>query len=126
MYFEGWRKYFDFLGVATRSEYWSFVLINTVIGVALLLWTASTGLDILVWALSGFSLEDASIPLIAYVVFLLLIFIPTLAVTFRRVRDATGTGAWVLIVLLPFVGSLVLFIMCLMPSKRDPGVANSR
>jgi len=35
MYFEGWRKYFDFLGVATRSEYWSFVLINIVIWVAL-------------------------------------------------------------------------------------------
>ena len=28
MYFQAWRKYFDFLGDATRSEYWTFTLIN--------------------------------------------------------------------------------------------------
>ena len=28
MYFQAWRKYFDFLGVATRSKYWMFTIIN--------------------------------------------------------------------------------------------------
>ena len=126
MYFDAWRKYFDFLGVATRSEFWSFMLINSVILVPLWLWFESTEQDILAWV-SGASLDAASIiPWIAYVGFVLAILIPSFAVLFRRVRDATGTGAWVLIGLLPIVGVPVLVIMCLKPSKRDPGVANSR
>ena len=103
MYFDAWRKYFDFLGVATRSEYWSFTLINIVISVPLSLLAGSTEQDILAWARSGFSLEASIIPLIAYYGFILANLIPTVSLTVRRVRDATGSG-WFVFLIIPILG----------------------
>jgi uncharacterized membrane protein YhaH (DUF805 family) len=41
-------------------------------------------------------------------------FIPSLAVTVRRLHDTNRSGWWVLISLLPLVGALVLFIFMLL------------
>ena len=101
MYFDAWRKYFDFLGVATRSEFWTFTLINLVISVALSLLARSTEQDILAWARSGASLEASIIPLIANYGFNLAILIPTVSLTVRRVRDATGSGWFVFLIIFP-------------------------
>ena len=112
MYFQAWRRYFDFLGVATRSEYWTFTLINLAIHLLLAIVAFSTG-----------TVENdmfrPNIVVFAWVAFAVLTIIPALAVTIRRVRDATGTGLWFLIVLLPFVGGIVVLVMTLMPTKKS-------
>ena len=53
-------------------------------------------------------------------------FIPTLAVTSRRLHDANFSGAMLFLYLVPGVGSLVVAILCLFPStpagaRFDPG-----
>ena len=99
-YIAGWCRFFDFLGVASRTEYWSFKLINLVVFVALAIIWASTAPTI-----------DGELQFNAYgyatVVFILATAIPEFAVAVRRVRDATGSGWWVLV---PIVSLVVLFM----------------
>lgn len=105
-YIAGWRRYFDFLGVSTRLEYWSFKLINCVTFIALaILWvsTAPTVDDELQFNSYGY----------ATVIFLLVTAIPEFAVAVRRSRDATGSGWWAIV---PLASLAVLF----MPSKPKP------
>ena len=112
MYFQAWRRYFDFLGVATRSEYWTFTLINLAIHLLLailFLSTAPTQDDML----------QLNVVAYVWIAFALLTIIPALTVAIRRVRDATGTGLWILIGLLPFVGGIVVLVMTLMPTKKS-------
>lgn len=99
-YLAGWRRYFDFRGVSTRLEYWSFKLINCVTFVALaILWisTAPSIDDELQFNSYGY----------ATVLFLLVTAIPEFAAAVRRSRDATGTGWWAIV---PLVSLAVLFV----------------
>lgn len=113
MYLQGWRRYFDFVGVSTRTEYWTFTLINLAVGLVLILgWflTGSTNeADQLQWNIFGY----------LWLAFSLVALIPGLTAQIRRVRDATGSGLWVLLWLLPIVGGIVVFVMTLMPSKQQ-------
>ena len=103
-----WRRAFDFLGDSTRTEYWTFTLINIVIGLILGLGFAATGQDG-----DGISLI---FPLLG-IVFFLAVIIPGLSVTIRRVRDATGSGLWFLLIFVPFVGGLIILVITLMPTS---------
>ena len=93
------RQYADFEGRASREEYWMFVLFNfifsfvfSLIGVALVAATEKTGAAILPY------------------LYVFVVLIPGLAVTIRRLHD-TGRSAWFLLVsLIPIIGSIWLFI----------------
>jgi uncharacterized membrane protein YhaH (DUF805 family) len=88
----------DFNNRAARTEYWMFSLISTVILAVLwildhrFLHTAHPGVGLL----SG-----------AYA---LLVFVPTIAVSTRRLHDIGRSGWWQLLCFLPFVGGLVLLV----------------
>ena len=112
MYFQAWRRYFDFLGDATRTEYWTFTLINLAIVLALAIGWYLTGENdeagVLQWNIVGY----------VGVAFILLAIIPSLTVAVRRVRDATGSGWWLLTWFIPFVGPIVVLVITLKPSKQ--------
>ena len=104
-YFAGWCRYFDFRGVSSRTEYWSFKLINLAIFVFLAIrWvsTAPTIEDELQFNSYGY----------ATVGFLLVTVIPEFAAAVRRSRDATGSGWWAIV---PIAALAVLF----MPTKSS-------
>ena len=105
-----WRRAFDFLGASTRTEYWTFTLINIVIGLMLGVGFVATGQDS-----GGISL----IFVLLGVVFFLAQIIPGISVTIRRVRDATGTGLWTLLIFVPLVGGLIILVITLMPTSRQ-------
>lgn len=94
------EKYAGFEGRASRSEYWWFVLFYVIAFVV------ATILD-QIW---GF-------PLLAVLLWLALI-VPSIAATARRLHDTNRSGWWILISLVPFVGSIILLVFVLMPS--DP------
>lgn len=109
-YLAAWRRTFDFRGTSTRTEFWSFSLINAAIAVFL--------------SLSGQSATGTlSIVLIlVYTAFNLLTLIPSLSVTIRRVRDATGSG-WVTLASFLFAVALfnpVIFLAIFACPTRDP------
>ena len=113
MYLQGWRKYFDFVGVSTRTEYWTFTLINLAVGLVL----------ILGWFLTGPTNENNQLQpnlfWFLWLAFSLVALIPSVTAAIRRVRDSTGSGLWMLLWLIPLVGGIVVFVMTLMPSKQQ-------
>jgi uncharacterized membrane protein YhaH (DUF805 family) len=106
-FLEALGKYAVFAGRSRRSEYWYFVLFSCLIAIAL----AAAGL--LVAKVTG-----GPPTLAEYLVdfFSLLVLIPSLAVSVRRLHDVGMSGWWVLLNLVPF-GSLVVMGFSLQDSQ---------
>jgi uncharacterized membrane protein YhaH (DUF805 family) len=100
-YLEVWRKFAVFEGRARRMEYWMFALVGSVVGFILALIDNELGGKFLS------TLYD------------LAVFIPSLAVSVRRLHDTNRSGWWLLIGLVPLVGAIVLLVFFL--SDSDPG-----
>lgn len=101
-YFSVLKNYTGFSGRARRKEYWMFTLINLI-------------------AVTIMGVVDSMIfgqPSVLYAIYLLATFLPTLAVTMRRLHDTNRTGWWCLAALIPLVGFVVLVFLCL-DSKED-------
>lgn len=89
----GVRRWMDFEGRSSRSEYWYWMLFVWLLCMALTLVGASMD--------SG-SLLDGLI--------MLFFFFAHLSVAVRRLHDLGKSGWWVLLCLIPFVGAVVLLI----------------
>ena len=106
-------NYAKFDGRATRSEYWWFQLFNVLVVLA--------GYAVLIAGYAaGRSTVLVSLALVALVIYSIATFIPGLAVTVRRLHDTDRSGWWLLIVLVPYVGAIVLFVFLVLPSS--PGI----
>jgi len=99
------KNYAVFSGRARRQEYWFFALFNFIFAIALVFVDAfagtfdpQTGFGFL----SGF--------------YSLAVFIPTFAVTVRRLHDTSRTGWWLLIGFLPLIGAIVLLVFMFLDS----------
>lgn len=105
------RKYATFKGRASRSEYWFFCLFNCIISSILF------GLAI--------AINQESISLIFLgltFVYTLVVFLPALAVTVRRLHDIGKSGWLYCIVFIPYVGAFILlYFLC---KKGDSGENN--
>lgn len=112
------RKYADFSGRASRPEFWWWILFTVLVGAAL------NALP--VWGMGplwGFDPGDGSFsprPNLAGA-WGLVVLIPNLAVTVRRLRDAGYSWANLFWILLPVAGLIVLVVMCSQPSAGTVG-----
>jgi len=104
-YMQSLKKYAAFTGRARRREYWTFVIVNDIICLILGLIEGLTGIT----AESDYS--------VLAIIFSLLVLIPTLAVTVRRLHDTGRSGWWLLIGLIPIIGVLVLLIFFVLDSQ---------
>lgn len=91
------KKYAVFEGRARRAEYWYFVLFVALIGIAAMI----------VDRIFGTPLGDNG-PV--SIVCSLGLFLPGLAVAVRRLHDTNRSGWWLLLVLIPVVGAIVLIV----------------
>jgi uncharacterized membrane protein YhaH (DUF805 family) len=96
----------QFRGVSTRPEYWYFVLFTVLM--ALVLGT----IDSVIWppVQTEDVLEALNQPTPFSNIFAILIFVPSLAITSRRMRDAGWSGKWLwtlLLPLIPFIAGIV-------------------
>jgi uncharacterized membrane protein YhaH (DUF805 family) len=103
-YLEALKKYAVFSGRSRRMEFWYFVLFNIIVAVVLAL------IDTLLGTTTGVS----SFGLLSGI-YSLAVLIPTLAVTVRRLHDIDRTGWWILINLIPLIGTIVLLVFELTP-----------
>lgn len=94
------KQYADFKGRASRKEYWMFFLFNVIFSIA-----AMTLDNILGLTISGIPYG----PL--YLIYILAVFIPGLAVSVRRLHDVGKSGWMFLIALIPLIGAIWLLIL---------------
>jgi uncharacterized membrane protein YhaH (DUF805 family) len=96
------KKYSDFDGRATRSEYWYFILFYFLLFIplyALMFATALSASKVLFFILISI-----------IIIFALGMFIPNLAVTVRRLHDVGKSGWSILLGIIPLVGPILLLV----------------
>lgn len=106
-------KYADFSGRATRSEYWYFYLFNFLVTMVFY---------IAFFAMLGSGSRDSSAVgylSVMIIIYALVMTIPSLAVTVRRLHDTGHSGWWIFLNLIPVIGSIVLFIWFITDSDPD-------
>ena len=91
------QKYVTFKGRARRSEYWWFWLLNLIVSIVTLV--LDYKLDMIniefgIGALSG--------------LYTLIVFLPSLAVSVRRLHDTGHSGWYYLLTFIPILGALFL------------------
>ena len=104
-YLEVLKKYAVFSGRARRKEYWFFTLFNVIII------TAFTFIDFSV----GLYDVASDIGLLSSL-YSLVILVPSIAVSIRRLHDTDRTGWWLLICFVPLIGIIVLLVFMVLDS----------
>jgi len=92
----GFKNYFVFRGVASRSAYWYFILFMFLVNIV-----CST-IDSVMQGSSGSSMNSGLLASLASLVF----FIPSLSIRARRFHDSGVSAFWLLLQLAPFVALL--------------------
>jgi uncharacterized membrane protein YhaH (DUF805 family) len=109
------RKYVDFTGRAGRPEFWFWTLFqNLALFLPLAAATLISRPDI-----AG-SDQGAQRVAVLFVISLVALLLPSLAVTVRRLHDINFSGWWILINLVPAGGLALLILVC----KRGTEGAN--
>ena len=98
----------NFSGRACRSEFWYFVLAAFLVSMAISIIEIATGMV---------DIESAEMGILS-LIFTLLLFVPSLSVTARRLQDRGWSGWWQLLYL-TIVGILVIIVLNILPAKED-------
>ncbi len=99
-FLEAMKNYAVFQGRSSRKEFWMFALF---------------GLLIIPVALS--LIEE-----FFFYLYSLFILVPTLAIMTRRVHDTGKHGALVFLALVPFIGFIIVLILCLQEGNAGPNM----
>lgn len=113
------KKYAGFRGRARRREYWTFALVNAIIGIVLVVigkltkmpGIATFGIGMSRNVPGVFGIGVFSNPIV-FQVYALATFLPFLAVEVRRLHDIGRPGWWWLFGLVPVLGWIVLVVFC--------------
>lgn len=104
-------NYANFEGRARRQEYWMFVLFNLLFIIAI---AVVSGI------LAG--IFESGIFMGLYIIYVLGVFIPSLAVAVRRLHDTNKSGWYYLVSLIPLIGGIWLIV--LLATEGDVGPNN--
>jgi uncharacterized membrane protein YhaH (DUF805 family) len=92
-------KFLKFSGRARRKEFWMFMLFNLIFA------AAAAGLTFMGGIIYG-------------LLYLLVMLIPSLAVTMRRLHDAGHSGWWILLNFVPVIGAVWVLILLLQKGQQ--------
>ena len=102
------NQYADFNGRARRKEYWMFTLFSSIFIIAAIILDVSLEITM-----------EGTFYGPAYLLYVLITFIPTLAVGVRRLHDVGKSGVWLAISFIPLIGTIWLFVLFV--SAGNPG-----
>ena len=94
------QKYFCFEGRAARKEFWMWILAVFIVNFIL-------------------GLIPGKVGMILSAIFSLAILLPSLGVTARRLHDVGKSGWMQLLGLIPFVGGLIVLILCIPEGSKE-------
>jgi uncharacterized membrane protein YhaH (DUF805 family) len=104
------RRYAEFSGRSRRKEYWMFTLLMVIAGIVIGTIEGILGINTMVGGIYG--------PLTTLLV--LATIVPSIAVGIRRLHDTDRSGWWLLICLIPLIGSLILLFFFVSDGTRGP------
>lgn len=104
-----WRKYTVFTGRASRAEFWWWWLTSLAIGLVLQLVPQAFTPDT--------ALFENPVGSYLFVLWALATLIGSLALGARRLHDVNLSGFWQFLHVVPGIGSLVLFVVFLLPTN---------
>lgn len=107
-------KYARFEGRASRSEYWYWVLALVITSIVLSMIEGA-----IIAPSIGFEPFDPQVGQPLQLLMLLVVFLPSLAVSVRRLHDGGRSGWWIFIQLVPFIGSLILLWWYIRPGDES-------
>ncbi|MGO1290732.1 MULTISPECIES: DUF805 domain-containing protein [Brevibacterium] len=127
------KNYVNFKGRASRSEYWFAALfvfllllipgILSGIGAAQTLSAAAGSIDPATGQMNSVAAGGGSVlSMIGGTLSTLIglaLFIPQLAISWRRLHDANLAGPFWFLGLIPFVGGIILIVLMVLPSKPE-------
>lgn len=100
------QNYSDFTGRARRTEYWMFVLFNFLF-------------SILAFVIDAFLEYYIEIFGLVFMTYSLVMIIPSLSLSVRRLHD-TGNSGWMYFInLIPLIGGIWFLVLCLTDSDFD-------
>jgi uncharacterized membrane protein YhaH (DUF805 family) len=103
-YWNFWTRYFDFSGRTRRRDFWLTKLIHLFVLYPIMYMIISYFSDHLL--------------IITAVIINLVFLIPTLAMDIRRLHDIGNSGWFVLLLLIPVVGIIILIVLWCMDSEQ--------
>lgn len=101
------NKYAQFTGRANKAEFWQYVLVFIVI---------SASFSVLMSLFGGVKILRMIVMLLNVIVSLALL-VPSIAVSVRRMHDIGKSGKWVLINLIPILGSIWFIVLAIKESE---------
>lgn len=104
------NKYAQFTGRANKTEFWQYILVYVVIIVAL---------SVLASLFGKVKILRMLIMIIQSVISLALL-IPSLAVGIRRMHDIGKGGGWILVNMIPLIGSIWFILLAIKDSEPGP------
>jgi len=99
------KKYLEFGGRASRTEFWMFALFNFIVSMVLAVIDNVIGTK----TAQGIGILGA--------IYGLAVLLPYLGVGARRLHDTGRSGWWLLLLLIPFIGWVVLLIFYVLESQ---------
>ena len=119
-----YRRYFDFSGRSRRKEYWSFQLLSFLVAIVFVVLLIAGGdrsgtsnLETGAGNFSSAASGDITYGPLAFIagpiygIWFLVSFIPSIALTVRRLHDRDKSGLYMLLTLIPIVGLIFALIM---------------
>jgi uncharacterized membrane protein YhaH (DUF805 family) len=112
------RDYANFSGRARRSEYWHFALFSMIFSVVAMIIDHILGTT---FKMDSFNDVHVVMPYgYVYLLYSLVVMIPGLAVTVRRLHDVGKSGWFLLICLIPLIGAIWLLVLLFTDSQPGP------
>ena len=107
------KNYAEFTGRSTRPDFWWVWLGNLILSIPFYMayGAAIANPD------SEAALMTLGLLVFVYIILGLAVFLPGLALTVRRLRDAGFHWALIFVGFVPFVGSIALLVLLAMPTK---------
>ena len=109
------KQFSDFKGRARRKEYWMYSLFQVLIGFSLYLISFIFFTNVLDYD----NEKGLYSSLLLFALFLMLHFIPNIAIAVRRLHDTGKSGWWYLLSLIPYIGPFILFILLVLESSEE-------
>ena len=119
------KRYADFSGRSRRMEFWMWVVLQFMIGIAFIVLVIALGGAAIMSGDVGGAMAMGGILLIFYLLYILLqlvFLVPGLAVTIRRLHDTNRSGWWIMLFWGPYLLSyaLTFVFMGSLAATSDP------